>query len=149
MSDLQDLPELDDLRIREGGLQDANVRTSGIDLKQLNAGLESNFEIQLNGDEQDDAQQDPETNEQFDKYELFQQLNYECNDTEVCIWTFSYFLFWNLDIFGIAVVSISCPLKFSKNEVVRKEGHLFSKPINFSNFDTIADDSFCSENIKI
>ena len=87
MSDLQDLPELDDLQIREGGLQDANVRTSGIDLKQLNAGLESNFEIQLNGDEQDDAQE-PETNEQFDKYELFQQLNYECNDTEVCIYFF-------------------------------------------------------------
>lgn len=81
MSEFQDLPELDDLKIREGGYQDANVRTSGIDLKQLNAGLESNFEIQL-GDEQDDPPE-PETNEQFDKYELFQQLNYECNDTEV------------------------------------------------------------------
>jgi len=82
MSDFQDLPELDDLQIREGGLQDANVRTSGIDLKQLNAGLESNFEIQLNGDEQNNAKE-TETNEEFDKYELFQQLNYECNDTEV------------------------------------------------------------------
>ena len=93
MSDLQDLPELDDLQIREGGLQDANVRTSGIDLKQLNAGLESNFEIQLNGDEQDD-EQEPETNEQFDKYELFQQLNYECNDTEVYIY---FYLFPNIE----------------------------------------------------
>ena len=83
MSDFQDLPEFDDLQIREGGLQDANVRTSGINLKQLNAGLESNFEIQLNGVEQDDATKEPETNEEFDKYELFQQLNYECNDTEV------------------------------------------------------------------
>jgi len=83
MNVLDDLPEgLDDLRIREGGYNDGHVRTSGIDIQKLNKGLESNFEIQMK-DEQDDVPQ-PETNEnQFNPQELFQQLNYECNDTEV------------------------------------------------------------------
>lgn len=75
MGDLGDNPEIDDLEIREGGYQDANVKVSGIDLQKLNQGQESQFEVDVPdpGDIEDDT-----NDTYFDKEELFKQLNYEC-----------------------------------------------------------------------
>lgn len=79
MTDLSDVPEMDDLQIREGGYEDANVKISGIDLRRLNAGDESQFEVEV-PDPGDYDDTNNNENVYFDKEEVFKQLNYECLD---------------------------------------------------------------------
>jgi len=81
-SSMNDFPELDDLVIREGGYDDPAVKVSGIDLRRLNEEKDSTFEVQTPlADEQDEPDEDgSDWNQDFDREELFQQLNYECND---------------------------------------------------------------------
>ena len=75
-ADLSDMPELDDLEIREGGYENANVKVSGIDLQKLNEGKESQFEVEI--PEPGDNEDEDTNGSYFDQEELFKQLNYEC-----------------------------------------------------------------------
>lgn len=77
MANLNDMPEIDDLEIREGGYQEANVKVSGIDIKRLHEGKDSQFEVNL--DDLIDEGED-QSNSYFDRDEVFSHLNYECND---------------------------------------------------------------------